>query len=143
MIRDNDLQTPDTFTFVKPAGAMPLPGIDSILARPSAGGAPPPTASERLIPIKRLEYLESEYVPAIQPHTYVTNPRKDGTKPRLNPIQELNIAAARAMGPFPSFPSGKESQNDTGKQDAPITGLHWAALLVLAGIAFLVFGRKR
>jgi hypothetical protein len=176
MIRPNILNTMYPTVLPKPAGAKILPGPLVITKRPSPGGAPPPTPKEALTPIKKVEYREihptelpaypNPFNPPVQGHTYVTNPRKDGTTPiLLSPIQtfedrSLSIAHNQrvAASVAASVPKIHElTQNDTGKVgingaaqepvkaatviSAETSPFHWGALLIVGAIAWILIRR--
>ena len=100
----------------QPTGAYPLPGADSILNRIAPGGVAPPSPSEALTTLNRDEYLAMPYLPAVQGHTYATNPRKDGTTPILSSYQDLNITTKQTI----IRTTAPIARNDTDREKSSI-----------------------
>lgn len=155
---------------VAPTGATPFPGIDAILARPTPGGAPFPISAEAVTPLKRTDYtggfptgsraLVAETLPPTG-QAYATNPRKDGTTPIIPAsldvgttsqssdtrsaafINNMNLAA-RARASTSGNDTGRSQLNPAASapvDTSPSDSFHWAALIVIAGIAWFVLRR--
>jgi len=140
-----------------PTGAYALPGIQTILNRPTPGGGPMPTQAEAVTQLTKSDYtgglttgniaLASETTP-VQGIQWATNPRKDGTTPVIPASADVgtnaltsptrsayanNIALARAA-------KGASTGADTGNQ--PSGALPWAALGIIGFVALMLFKRK-
>jgi hypothetical protein len=174
MISDFLLRARTTpFLRTTPIGAFPLPGLLSILRRPTPGGGPMPTIAEAVTPMKRTDYTGrfptgNRIIPTVihpvQGHAYATNPRKDGSRPKIPAAldsgttrQVANEPKAFEMARRMANSNPSTSGNNTGRVSdsfdmaqrmaasnpaaGPSDSFHWAALLVIAGIAFFVFKR--
>jgi hypothetical protein len=128
--------TPLPTAKVEPAPRTPLPGVTAIVARPSAGGAPPPTHLEQTVALYKkkaaaLRLASPNGWPLSAAHYYATQPRKDGTTSALSVAQNPPLAD-----------SLKAAEMDASQDESASGPLHWTALLVIAGIAWALFIRK-